>query len=47
MTLPALSHNRRLAAANAAVATLYQLGTILGPPADGAGMDSFGNAGLT
>jgi MFS family permease len=36
----------RLAAANAAVVALYQLGAILGPPAGGAGMDAFGNAGL-
>ncbi len=36
----------RLAAANAAVVGLYQLGAILGPPAGGAGMDAFGNGGL-
>lgn len=36
----------RLAAANAAVVALYQLGAILGPPAGGAGMDAFGSGGL-
>jgi len=35
-----------VASANAAIVAVYQLGSILGQPLGGAGMDLFGNAGL-